>query len=101
MHVIDRSLALMFVTTLLATTGVRAADALRIGMIADLTGPTAIGSEINGARLAAEEINKAGGVLNRPIELVIEDSQSPEAGAVAAFGRLAVQPDLVAFLGPV
>ena len=55
----------------------------------------------NGAKLAVAEVNKAGGVLGRPIELVIEDDQTTNPGAVLAFSKLAGDPDIPAFLGPI
>jgi branched-chain amino acid transport system substrate-binding protein len=81
----------------------RAAEPLKIGMVSSLTGPSAESGryETQGAKLAAEEVNKAGGVLGRPIELVIEDSQSTNPGAVLAFSKLAGDKDIPAFIGPV
>ncbi|MEA2541136.1 MAG: branched-chain amino acid transport system substrate-binding protein, partial [Acidobacteriaceae bacterium] len=69
----------------------RSAEPLKIGMVATLTGPAAEYGryETQGAKLAAEEVNEAGGVLGRPIELVIEDSQSTNPGTVLAFSKLA------------
>ena len=63
----------------------RGAEPLKIGMVAPLTGPAAeLGLyQIQGAKLAVEEINKAGGVLGRPIELVIEDDQTTNPGSCA------------------
>jgi branched-chain amino acid transport system substrate-binding protein len=80
----------------------RAAEPLKIGMVAPLTGPAAeVGRyQTQGAKLAAEEVNKAGGVLGRPIELVIEDSQSTNPGSVLAFSKLAGDKDIPAFIGP-
>ena len=80
----------------------RAAEPLKIGMAAPLTGPAAeVGRyQTQGAKLAAEEVNKAGGVLGRPIELVIEDSQSTNPGSVLAFSKLAGDKDIPAFIGP-
>ena len=65
----------------------RGAEPLKIGMVAPLTGPAAeVGRyQTQGAKLAAEEVNKAGGVLGRPIELVIEDNQATSPGTVPAF----------------
>ena len=81
----------------------RSAEPLKIGMVSTLTGASAESGryETQGAKLAAEEVNKAGGVLGRPIELVIEDSQSTNPGAVLAFSKLAGDKDIPAFLGPV
>src|ERR1700758_2697 len=72
-------------------------------MVSTLTGPSAETGryETQGAKLAAEEVNKAGGVLGRPIELVIEDSQTTNPGVVLAFSKLAGDKDIPAFVGPV
>src|SRR5471032_396609 len=80
-----------------------AADNLRIGVVAPQTGPGAESGrfQVQGARLAAEEINKAGGVLGRPIELVIEDDQTTNPGAVLAFSKLAGDKDIPAFVGSI
>ncbi len=64
-----------------------AADPIRIGVNEPLTGAFAASGTyvVNGAKIAADEINAKGGVLGRPIELVIEDNKSnpTEAAAVA------------------
>ena len=79
------------------------AESLKIGMVSTLTGPAAESGryETQGAKLGAEEVNKVGGVLGRPIELVIEDSQSTNPGVVLAFSKLAGDKDIPAFIGPV
>jgi branched-chain amino acid transport system substrate-binding protein len=89
--------------TVMLTCLARSAEPLKIGMVSTLTGPSAETGryETQGAKLAAEEVNKAGGVLGRPIELVIEDSQTTNPGAVLAFSKLAGDKDIPAFIGPV
>lgn len=55
-----------------------------IGFLAPLTGPQAsFGNDaINGAKLALDEINAAGGVLGRPLRLAVRDTRSsPEETA--------------------
>jgi branched-chain amino acid transport system substrate-binding protein len=81
----------------------RAAEPLKIGMVAPVTGPAAESGlyQIQGAKLALEEINKAGGVLSRQIELVIEDDQTTNPGIVLAFSKLAGDNDIPAFIGSV
>ena len=76
---------------------------LKIGMCAPMTGPAAEPGRyaINGAKLALEAVNKAGGVLGRQVELIIEDDQTTNPGVVLAFSKLAAQPDIVAFLGSI
>ena len=80
-----------------------AADVLRIGVVAPQTGPGAESGrfQVQGAKLAAEEINKAGGVLGRQIELVVEDDQTTNPGAVLAFSKLAGDKDIPAFIGSI
>ena len=50
---------------------------VRIGMVDPLTGVYAAiaQGEVVGAKFAAEEINKKGGILGRPVELLIEESE--------------------------
>lgn len=80
-----------------------AADPIRIGMIAPITGGAAESgrNQINGAQMAADEVNAAGGVLGRKIELVIEDDQTTNPGAVLAFSKLTSDANNVAFIAPV
>ena len=80
-----------------------AADTIKIGMSAPITGPGAFSGQLqsNGAKLAVEDVNKAGGALGRPIELVVEDDQTTNPGAVLAFSKLAGDKDIPAFLGPI
>src|SRR5260370_32484648 len=49
---------------------------VRIGMVDPLTGVYApiAQADVVGAKFATEEINKKGGILGRPVELLIEDS---------------------------
>src|SRR5947209_20281422 len=75
----------------------------KIGMCVPVTGPAAEQGLYaqNGAKLALAAVNKAGGVLGKPAELVIEDDQTTNPGIVLAFSKLAAQPDIVAFLGSI
>ena len=80
----------------------RAADGpIKIGQVASATGAAAEIGQLgrNGAQLALAEVN-ATGVLGRRLELVTEDDQTSNPGAVLAFSRLAGQSDIVAMLGP-
>jgi branched-chain amino acid transport system substrate-binding protein len=62
-------------------------DTIKVGLVASLTGdlkPWGADCE-QGAKLAVEEFNAAGGVNGKKIELLIQDSQStPEKGKTAA-----------------
>jgi branched-chain amino acid transport system substrate-binding protein len=84
--------------------GARAEDEVfKIGMVTPVTGPAAESGRYAqiGAHLAADEVNKKGGVLGKQIQLIIEDDQTTNPGVVLAFSRLTAQTDIVAFLGPI
>lgn len=55
-----------------------AADPIKIGFAMQLTGPLAGNGKaaLLGAQIWAEEVNKAGGLIGRPVELVVYDDQS-------------------------
>jgi branched-chain amino acid transport system substrate-binding protein len=80
-----------------------AGDTIKVGMALPVSGPTAdLGKyALMGAKIALDRVNKSGGMLGKQVELVTEDNQSSNPGAVLAFSKLAGQPDIVAFLGPV
>src|SRR5277367_3154753 len=79
------------------------ASTIKIGMCVPVTGPAAEQGlwAQNGAKLALAAVNKAGGILGKQVELVIEDDQTTNPGIVLAFSKLAAQSDIVAFLGSV
>jgi branched-chain amino acid transport system substrate-binding protein len=91
------------VTSLLITAGATAAETIKIGVVNMMTGPFAEGGsfQVNGLQLALEDINKAGGVLGRPVELHIEDNQSTNPGTVLAFSKLFTDPAIKAIVGPI
>ncbi len=104
MDVIARAASVVLAGALVLIVGAaEAADPIKIGMVAPLSGPGAESGrfQTQGAKLAAEEINKAGGVLGRPLELVIEDDQTTNPGVVLAFSKLAGDATIPAFIGPI
>ena len=62
------------------------ADTIRIGHLTPLTGFLGPLGEyaVMGVKLAAEEVNGAGGVMGRKIELVMEDSVNPQTASAKA-----------------
>src|ERR1041385_3265075 len=72
---------------------------LRIGMVDPLTGVYAAvaQNEVTGAKLAVEQINAKGGVLGRPIELLVEDSAN-DVGTGVQKARKLIERDQVSFL---
>ena len=100
-----RKLATLWAAIALAAVSihVNAADPIRIGLVSEITGPNAEAgaNTVNGAKLALEEVNKAGGVLGRPLELKIEDNQSTNPGSVLAVSKLGSEGDLAALIAPI
>jgi len=81
---------------LLAAGPARAQETIKIGVTQPLTGAFAASGNYvaQGAKLAEEDINKAGGVLGRKIELIVEDNKSNPTEAVATAEKL-IQKDKV------
>lgn len=73
-------------------------DPIYIGVIDALTGTNASNGEYSreGADMAMNKINEAGGVMGRPIEIVYEDDQGTEAGSTNAFQKIVSSYDLAA-----
>lgn len=70
-----------------------AAEPIRIGMPIGLSGANSVvaPSVVQAAQLAIAEINAKGGVLGRPLELMVADDGSGADGAVKAFNALLFQ----------
>ncbi len=78
-------------------------DTIRIGEFASLTGKeAAFGTASHrGTLLAVEEINAAGGVLGRKLELISEDNQSKQGESATIVKKLISRDKVVALLGEV
>ena len=90
----------LFLLTLL-TACRQAEPPLQIGFVAGLTGRVA-GLGIaghDGALLAIEEYNRAGGLKGRQVELVVRDDQQDEKVGAAVIQEL-LATDVVAIIGP-
>ena len=78
-----------------------AADPIVFGLVDEVTGPQAEAGLLTaqGVKLAIEEINAAGGIMGRQVELRIEDNQSTNPTTVLAYSKL-LESGVVAVLGP-
>lgn len=83
-------------------TGTTIGDTIKVGVNLELTGTVAAygNAENNGVKLAVQEINKAGGVDGKKIELVTKDNKSENAEASTAATNLAIQSQVNAMIGP-
>lgn len=75
---------------------------IKIGFTTEVTGPWAFfgTSCVAGLKMATDEINKAGGVLKRPLEFVIQDNQTNSSQALASVRNLDINDKVVALSGP-
>ena len=78
-------------------------DTYKIGFIGPLTGDNAnYGIRCsNAAKLAISEINAAGGIDGKQLELIAEDSEGTVDKALAAYEKLAYMDEVCAIIGPV
>lgn len=73
-----------------------AEDPIKVGLLEDVSGDIAVMGlpKLHGSQLAAKEINEAGGILGRPIELIHLDPQMDNA-RYQEFARRLLQRDKV------
>lgn len=83
------------------TSGVEG-DPVKIGVIASLSGPAAdIGKDqVTGLELAADELNAGGGILGRPVELVVKDDGGDPTTASQAMRQLVDEEEVAIVFGP-
>lgn len=77
-------------------------EPIKIGALFAITGPASfLGEpERNTAIMIAKQVNAAGGIDGREIELVIEDTEGLEDRAVEHINKLIKQDKVVAIIGP-
>jgi branched-chain amino acid transport system substrate-binding protein len=86
----------------LAKPAIATNDPIRVGYLPALTGPsssTGVGIS-RGTQLAVQEINAAGGINGRQLELVVRDTQSDPTKAVNASAELTNQEQVQVVFGP-
>lgn len=98
---IFRTVFVLF-SCLLMTQALWAAPPVKIGALFSVTGPASfLGEpERNTAVMMVDEINKAGGIKGRKLELVVYDTQGDATKAVQAVNKLIKDDNVVAIIGP-
>ena len=81
--------------------GAQSGDPIKIGVIQPLSGPVAASGNFvrMGAEIARDWINARGGVLGRPIALLIEDNKSDPKEAATAAEKLIVKDKVPIIMG--
>ena len=100
---ITRYLPLCCILALMPAATLAAADTIKVGEYASLTGKEAAYGETShkGIQLAIEEINAAGGILGKKLELITEDNQTKQGESATAVKKLVSREHVVAVLGEV
>jgi branched-chain amino acid transport system substrate-binding protein len=77
-------------------------EPIKIGAVLAVTGPASfLGEpEKNTLLMLQDQINKAGGINGRSIEIIIEDSKSDESQAVVSAKKLIEKEKVLAIIGP-
>ena len=96
------AVAAAFATTLSIQAGAQVPDRIRMGMLGAISGPGAAtdASVIMGVRQAVKEINDAGGIAGKPIDLIVGDSQSDPTASVNDVRRLLGPEKIHVLIGP-
>jgi branched-chain amino acid transport system substrate-binding protein len=78
-----------------------APEPVRIGFFMSITGRDASFGEtsLRGARLAVDRLNAGGGILGRPVDLVVEDNRSLDGESATAVKKLIGRDHVVALVG--
>ncbi len=77
------------------------ADSIKIGSFGALTGPGYLYGKLpmNGVEVVFDEVNAAGGIHGRKLQLVREDDRCDPAAAIAAVQKLVHQDQVFALIG--
>src|SRR6188474_99824 len=100
-------LSLTLIAGLLAVSSCQPAgsggDKVRVGVFMSLTGSTAnFGiSSVNGIKMAADEINAAGGINGKQVELLVQDDRSDASEAATIVTKFVTQDMVHAVIGEV
>jgi branched-chain amino acid transport system substrate-binding protein len=76
---------------------------IKVGVYGSLTGTTATFGEstVKGVQLALDELNAAGGIGGKKVEIITEDDQSKPEEAATAAQKLITQDRVIALIGEV
>ncbi len=92
----------VLLASMMSACGQKAADdTIKIGYIGALSGDTAVWGQagLNGMLLTAKEINEAGGILGKQVEVIGLDGRGDPTDSVNAFRRLVTEEKVIAVIG--
>ncbi len=95
-----KSAVLAVLAVLLVLSASAAADTVKIGMLVPLTGPAAAdgASALGSVQIALDQVNAAGGLLGKQVELIYYDDRGDTKDAVALAHKIIEQDKIAAFV---
>lgn len=95
-------LAMMLITSIAFAGGKSEEETIKIGAIFAVTGGASFlgAPEARTAKMVVEEINAAGGINGKQIELIIKDSAANPEKAISFIKQLIEEDQVVAIIGP-
>jgi branched-chain amino acid transport system substrate-binding protein len=102
-RILIASIVLASLLSACTTNGGGGGDKVRIGVFMSTTGSTAnFGiSSVNGIKMAADEVNAAGGINGKQVQLLIEDDRSDASEAATIVTKFVTQDQVHAVIGEV
>lgn len=94
--------SMMLIMGMFGGTMAAAPQTIKFGITIPITGANALWADIvrHQTGMARDEINAAGGILGRQLEIIYEDNQSTVTGGIVAFQKMMSEhPDMVAIGG--
>ena len=100
-RIISLALCAVLGVSLLSGCGKSGSDTVKIGLTVPLSGDRATEGSYatNAMKLVVDEINSAGGVLGKQLEVVVQDTTGTDVGATNAYLKLAADKDITAIIG--
>ncbi len=95
------SAGLVALAAMLGAAAAQAQEPLKLGLVAAMSGQSAKSGEaiVRGLNIALDEINAAGGILGRKVQLVVRDDESNPAKGVVAARELVQREKVAAMFG--
>lgn len=97
---VSKVLLMVVCAALLLSPAAMAEETVKMGMLVPLTGPAAAdgASALASVQIALDQVNEAGGVLGKQVELIYYDDRADTKDAVALAYKLIEQDKIVAFV---
>ena len=96
-----RLLVVVLALAALARAAAPTGEPVKLGFFMSVTGRDASFGEaaLRGSRLAVDDLNAAGGIFGRPVELVVEDNRSLPGESATAAKKLIARDKVIALIG--